>query len=162
LSGTCYLSGRYDLTVSCADTYLNRTGFVGICETRSSSFQRSLQARVYPDRDTVEIIGAGYANSYPVISKTATGFVAHVDYPANQFNPYACGDALGFGADESADITMSFDCFGHMTFASTCTSDIGADGCYPNYIETGSGAGTRVVTCPEGSAINDDDTCEPT
>jgi len=119
----------------------------GVCESRSGTNQSTLYATV--SNGAIVVQGPGFAGIYPVIEETSTGFTAQAGSLFG--SSYSCGDA--FDRDDYGLVTMTFACAtATVAFTAQCTSDISADGCYPNFEEHGRGTGTRIDCSPGYSA----------
>lgn len=143
----CVESSSYDLSIngSYTEVFDRRQ-----CRTFSGGYQRTLQATVVDD--TVQVTGYGFDGSYPIIERTAAGFTAQA---GSLYAPgFECGDAIP-GADNFGQVTLAFDCAkAKVTFNAICQSDISANGCYPDYIETATGSGSRAVVCGSGYEVS--------
>jgi hypothetical protein len=149
----CTSSSLYDIAVNSAATEKWPVSGYGSCTSWDASYQTQLEAVV--TGATVEVTGWGFAGSYPIVERTATGFVAEIGDPLGGMG-VVCGNAYPGGVDRIEGwVAMKFDCSGHVTFNATCLSDASADGCYPNYTETATGRGTRSLSCTTGYAVSE-------
>lgn len=149
LTNGCLENSTYDLLVSGSYTENEPSspfGSGGCDLVDSGRFQRSVQAIV--NGEQVRLVGDGYDELPPlrIISATASGFTAQA---SDDFG-FDCGNYLP-GATNSGEVTLNFDCASAtVTFTASCVSDFDVNGCYPDYIETATGSGTRNVQCQPG------------
>jgi hypothetical protein len=159
VQGGCLVDSIYDIAMTHTETGLFRRGSWGECGTASRSYHSSVRAMV--TTAGVQISGSIFAGTYTIVENGPQGFTAE----ATEGNGFTCEDDDEYTDGAYGSATVRFDCAtAAVTFEGSCAADEAADGCYPNYFNSATGTGIRVLTCAagyhlSGGACVDTDEC---